>query len=68
MLIQNKGFPPIKLKKKSFVFNDIREAIAFEKQVKGWSRKKKKTLIKDDWQNISNLSKTAKCHTSTSSV
>jgi putative endonuclease len=26
-------------------FNDVNEAIAFEKQVKGWSRKKKEAII-----------------------
>ena len=58
---------PVKLMR-SFVFNDIREAIAFEKQVKGWSRKKKEALIQDDWQKVSKYSKTSKSHTSTSSV
>lgn len=58
---------PVKLMR-SFVFNDIRQAIAFEKQVKGWSRKKKEALIKDDWQKISKLSKAYQSHTSTGSV
>lgn len=31
----------------SYEFNYIRQAIAFEKQVKGWSRKKKEAIIKD---------------------
>src|SRR5690606_40472044 len=28
-------------------FNDVNQAIAFEKQIKGWSRKKKEALIQD---------------------
>lgn len=38
-------------------FNDIRHAIAFEKQIKGWSRAKKEALIKGDWDLISLLAK-----------
>jgi putative endonuclease len=30
-------------------FTDITQAIAFEKQVKGWNRKKKEAIIKGDW-------------------
>ncbi|MFK8285211.1 GIY-YIG nuclease family protein [Capnocytophaga canis] len=37
-------------------FNDINQAIAFEKQVKGWSRKKKEALINEDWGKIKELS------------
>lgn len=37
-------------------FNDINVAIAFEKQIKKWSRKKKEALIIDDWDMISKLS------------
>ncbi len=36
----------------SMHFNDIRKAISFEKQVKGWSRKKKEALMNDDWNMI----------------
>ncbi|KQR91878.1 excinuclease ABC subunit C [Chryseobacterium sp. Leaf180] len=32
-------------------FNDVNQAIAFEKQVKGWSRKKKEAIINDNWEN-----------------
>ncbi|WBV61603.1 GIY-YIG nuclease family protein [Chryseobacterium camelliae] len=32
-------------------FNDVLQAIAFEKQVKGWSRKKKEAIINDNWEN-----------------
>ena len=31
-----------------YEFNDINQAIDFEKQVKGWSRKKKEALINGD--------------------
>ncbi|OJV14677.1 MAG: hypothetical protein BGO21_18415 [Dyadobacter sp. 50-39] len=37
-------------------FNDIRQAIAFEKQVKGWSRKKKEAIISDKWEDLRKLS------------
>jgi putative endonuclease len=38
-------------------FNDIRQAIAFEKQVKGWSRKKKEAIIADRWEDLKALAK-----------
>jgi len=31
-------------------FEDPRKVIAFEKQVKGWRREKKKALISRDWE------------------
>jgi putative endonuclease len=37
--------------------NDIRQAILREKQLKGWSRKKKEALFKEDWQELKRLSK-----------
>lgn len=37
-------------------FQDVLQAIEFEKQVKGWSRKKKEALFKGDWAEIINLS------------
>ncbi len=37
-------------------FLDINQAIAFEKQVKGWSRKKKEAIIEDNWDNLKELS------------
>ena len=37
-------------------FDHIGQAIAFEKQLKGWSRKKKEALFKDDWKEIVRLS------------
>ena len=39
------------------VFNDIDQAIAFEKQVKGWRREKKEAVIKGDWEKLPELSK-----------
>lgn len=38
-------------------FNDINQAIAFEKQVKGWSRKKKEAIINNRWEDLPELSK-----------
>lgn len=37
-------------------FDYIDDAIAFEKQVKGWSRKKKEALFFEDWDEIKRLS------------
>jgi putative endonuclease len=34
----------------------IDRAIAFEKQIKGWSRSKKEALIKDNWEELKKLS------------
>jgi len=39
------------------VFNNPTEAIAFEKQIKGWSRKKKEALIIDNIELLKVLSK-----------
>ncbi len=39
------------------LFHDIRNAIAWEKQIKGWSRKKKEALFNRDWEKIKELSK-----------
>ena len=38
-------------------FYDIFQAIAFEKQIKGWSRRKKEALINSDWNNLKLFSK-----------
>ena len=38
-------------------FCDPNEAIRFEKQLKGWSRKKKQTLIRGDWPEIVRISR-----------
>jgi putative endonuclease len=44
-------------------FKDINQAISFEKQIKGWTRKKKEALIASNWDKIKEL---AKCINSTS--
>lgn len=40
-----------------YQFNDVRQAIAFEKQVKRWSRKKKEAIINNQWELLPELSK-----------
>ena len=37
-------------------FKDVHQAIAFEKQVKGWTRKKKEALIENNWDKLKELS------------
>ncbi|MEJ5053887.1 GIY-YIG nuclease family protein [Sphingobacterium sp. MYb382] len=41
----------------SLGFQDVNQAINFEKQVKGWSRRKKEALINDRWEDLPGLSK-----------
>ena len=38
-------------------YRDINEAIAREKQIKGWSRRKKEALIAEDFDRLVELSK-----------
>ena len=38
-------------------FNEVLQAIAFEKQVKGWKRSKKEAIINGNWDLIIDLSK-----------
>ncbi|MEO7306044.1 MAG: GIY-YIG nuclease family protein [Ferruginibacter sp.] len=38
-------------------FNDIKQAIELEKQIKGWSRKKKEARINEDWEKLKRYSK-----------
>jgi putative endonuclease len=38
-------------------FTDPKHAIDVEKQIKGWSRRKKKALIEEDWGNLVEFSK-----------
>ena len=38
-------------------FNDVLNAIAIEKQIKGWSRRKKEALIQQDWDRLVQYSK-----------
>jgi putative endonuclease len=42
------------------MFTEVTQAIAFEKQVKGWRRAKKEALINGNWDLLPELSKTAK--------
>lgn len=39
------------------IFTDVNNAIKWEKQLKGWSRKKKASLINEDWEELKRLSK-----------
>jgi putative endonuclease len=38
-------------------FNDVNQAIAFEKTIKKWSRKKKEALINKGYGNLPNLAR-----------
>jgi putative endonuclease len=38
------------------LFTDVKQAIAFEKQVKGWKRSKKEAIINGDWHMLPELS------------
>jgi putative endonuclease len=49
---------PVELKYLSH-FTDIRQAISWEKQLKGWSRKKKQALFKENWEEIKRLAKSS---------
>lgn len=49
--------PPVQLKYCER-FQNIKQAIAWEKQLKGWSRKKKEALFIDDWETIKALANT----------
>ena len=42
------------------VFNDVNQAIAFEKQVKGWRREKKDAIINGKWDLLLELAKITK--------
>lgn len=39
------------------MFNDVNNAIFLEKQIKGWSRRKKEALINQDWDKLVAYSK-----------
>ena len=47
-------------------FTDVYRAIAFEKQLKGWGRKKKEALFKEDWDELKLLSKSTSSNSSPS--
>ena len=38
-------------------YHDVNQAIAFEKQIKGWRRAKKEALINGEWEKLPELSK-----------
>ena len=40
-------------------YTDIDQAISREKQLKGWSRKKKEALIRENWDELKRLSKSS---------
>ncbi|WP_375461366.1 GIY-YIG nuclease family protein [uncultured Enterovirga sp.] len=42
-------------------FQDVGDAIAAERRIKGWSRVKKEALIAGDWARISRLGSRARC-------
>ena len=48
-------------------FRNVDDAIAWEKQLKGWSRRKKEALIAGDWPQIVYFSNFKAGHPSTSS-
>jgi putative endonuclease len=41
--------------------------LAAERQIKGWSRKKKEAMMRGDWAEVSRLAKSKSLHPSTSS-
>lgn len=47
---------PVMLKYAEHFF-DVKQAINYEKQLKGWSRKKKEALFREDWSEIVRLAK-----------
>lgn len=56
----HKGYTSVRLPVKlmySASFSDINEAIRIEKQIKGWSRKKKEALMRGDFDALVLLSK-----------
>lgn len=50
---------PVILKYESY-FSNPNDAIAAEKQVKGWSRSKKEALMAENWDLLKQLSKSKK--------
>lgn len=36
---------------------DVKQAILWKKQIKGWTRKKKEALFKEDWEEIKKLAR-----------
>lgn len=48
-------------------FSSREEALTAERQIKGWSRKKKEAMMRDDWMEVSRLARGNPNHPSTSS-
>ncbi|MBK8815618.1 MAG: GIY-YIG nuclease family protein [Methylococcaceae bacterium] len=48
-------------------FNSREEALAAERQIKGWGRKKKEAMMRGDWAEVSRLAQIKSAHGSTSS-
>ncbi len=42
-------------------FSDVRDAIVLERQIKGWTRKKKEALIRGDFQMLHELARSRGC-------
>jgi putative endonuclease len=40
-------------------YTDVNQAISREKQLKGWSRKKKEALFRENWNELKRLSKSS---------
>lgn len=38
-------------------FESREEALSFERQIKGWSRRKKEALVRGDWDDIARLAR-----------
>ena len=43
-------------------FNSREEALSAERQIKGWSRKKKEAMIRGDWAEVSRLAQSKSAH------
>jgi putative endonuclease len=43
-------------------FMDVKQALELEKQIKGWSRRKKEALINEDWEKLVLFSKNYSQH------
>ena len=50
---------PVELKY-SIEINDVKQAIEWERQIKGWSRKKKEALFNDGWEEDKEIGKITK--------
>ncbi len=47
--------------------NTREEALAAERQINGWSRKKKEAMMRGDWEEVSRLARSKSAHPSTGS-